>query len=192
MKRLFILLISILTIAFTSNAYFNIDGQNVHLQSGIWNSYKVPNSTSYYVGVEISVKVTGWPIKNDLSNLWIERNNNGVIDNLPPSYFNEDENEYTYLSVETDGNTSYVYFRDIFIVDDINDLDTMLSKYTIFAQKGGNKPHWGSITVNFYDNPTDVHDIFIQRNELYYDLQGHSSKTPFKGVNIHKGKKILF
>ena len=38
---------------------------------------------------------------------------------------------------------------------------------------------------------TGIEDVNIDKPVIYYNLQGHSSKTPFKGVNIVNGKKII-
>ena len=38
---------------------------------------------------------------------------------------------------------------------------------------------------------TGIEDVNTDQPVIYYNLQGHSSKTPFQGVNIVNGKKIL-
>lgn len=54
---------------------------------------------------------------------------------------------------------------------------------------------WVTVTLTYDTKPgiiTDVIDIENNtQDELYYDLVGHSSPIPFKGINIYKGKKII-
>ncbi len=162
------------------------------MEYGTWDHYRY-NDPIQCVTVHIGVVAHGWSLEDDLSNLSLVRVINGVETVMDANYLNEDDNEITDLTVSISGNTSHIDINDAFLTEDLDALfnGDVTVQYMIRVEKNGNM-HQAVVTVNFSDEPTSVKEIYIDEDGLYYDLQGHSSVTPFSGINIHNGKKIMY
>lgn len=195
-KFIFIFLFSL--IALCSNAQFNaakqdgvylIESQNVHLEEGncIATAEKVHNN-QYAAKLYVYIRVTGWPIDEEWSNVHLIMYENGTEKEIDIKSLGSDIEAYNFFTVVTDGNTSYIRFSYLFYVDNWDYIYNL--RWELKADKNG-KSHHCIIGVKNGGIITGVNDIEVEQQDIYYDLMGHSSLVPFNGINIYKGKKFV-
>lgn len=183
MKKLFLILVSIILFSFSANAIFHIEGYNAYLKTGTWSA-SYPHCTEIkkvYIGVHIKVEVIDWNINSD--SIIIERNINGSVESLDTSYFAQDKYPYRYMVISSEGNITHIEFIDRFVANNIKELIYGQTKYTIQTDS-----NWCSITVNYNDITTGFENITVDSEDnLMYNIQGIRIQEPV-GLYIQNGR----
>lgn len=194
MKKLLIFMFSVLYGIMSMSAQYNakpigiylIDHENVHLQGGgIEATEGKIKDDMYGARIYADLKATGWPVKDDWSNLKFIMKVNGEEIEIDPHSLNNGS-PYTYFNVNTSGNTSYISFSYLFYTPSWDDIYSIT--WDVKCYYNGNWHHC-EIGVRYGGIITEVPDIQLNKQDnTIYDLQGRVLREKPNGLYIQNGK----